>query len=323
VWLVQRTPRFSNSQKEFAKANDSSEARNGLRHDSVGTQLKVTRSAAVLSTNIASLDRYQTPIEFYGRVLDENERPVQGAIVEFSWSDRSADGQSTRRTTSDSNGSFALKGVQGKGLDVRIQNTGYYSAPSNPISFEYFDRTERDFHQPSKANPVVFRLRKQGVGAELITSAYGVSPDLYVKAPRNGEIVWVDLLARKVGSAGQLEISHVKPDLEHWREATEWSFRLSLPDGGLVEQNDDFPFEAPEEGYEPVVEFQFHREDANWTTILQKRYYIAFGRPRRYGRLEVETALERGIRIQYAINPTGSRNLEPAKSAPSQVGFYE
>ena len=43
-----------------------------------------------------------------------------------------------------------------------------------------------------------------------------------------------------------------------------------------------------------------------------KDYYIKFGSPPRYGRLHLETLIEmQGARLTYAINPTGSRNLEP------------
>jgi hypothetical protein len=87
---------------------------------------------------------------------------------------------------------------------------------------------------------------------------------------------------------------------------------MAIPDGGFVEQNEAFPFQAPEAGYQPTIEFHFKSGETNWATTLQRQYYIAFGQPRRYGRLVVETAIEmEGARLTYAINPDGSRYLEP------------
>jgi hypothetical protein len=86
---------------------------------------------------------------------------------------------------------------------------------------------------------------------------------------------------------------------------------MSIPDGGFIEQDDEFPFEAPESGYKPSVEFEFRAGETNWTQNLHKRYYIAFGEPPKYGWIDVETGIYRGVSLSYAINPSGSRYLEP------------
>jgi hypothetical protein len=59
-----------------------------------------------------------------------------------------------------------------------------------------------------------------------------------------------------------------------------------------------------------VVEFKFQKGDANWTERLDKTFYIAFGNPRKYGRIHVETTMTTGTILEYAVNPDGSRNLE-------------
>jgi hypothetical protein len=86
---------------------------------------------------------------------------------------------------------------------------------------------------------------------------------------------------------------------------------MQASDGGFVEENDEFPFEAPESGYQPTVQFDFQKGQPGWTWDLQKDYYIKFGNPPRYGYLHLETSIGSGIRLTYAINPDGSRNLEP------------
>jgi hypothetical protein len=92
---------------------------------------------------------------------------------------------------------------------------------------------------------------------------------------------------------------------------------MGIPDGGFVEENDQFPFEAPETGYRPTVQFQFSPADPNWTENLHKRYYIVFGQPAKYGHIEVTTGAHMGVRLRYSVNPTGARDLEPSNTSPA------
>lgn len=255
--------------------------------------------------------QWDTPIEFYGKVVDEIEVSVRDAAIDFSRVDVHGVAQHSS-AISDGSGLFSLTGVRGKDLSVEVTKQGYYTSRRNQTMFLYTDISGRGTFTPDASNPVIFQLRKKGPGTDLVTSQYGVRPNLGIRAPRDGTPVRVDLLSRKVGDAGPLEISQVKPDYAHWQQATEWTFRMAIPDGGFVEYDEEFPFQAPEAGYQPAIQFHFKSGETNWTTTLQKQYYIAFGQPRRYGRLVAETAIEmEGARLTYVINPDGSRYLEP------------
>lgn len=256
---------------------------------------------------------WKQPINFYGKVVDENGAPVPNASINFTWNDLSPQGTSHADTTSDENGLFSLTNRQGKRLSVTASKPGYYSGgDARAASFEYANPADGLF-TPDAASPVVFHLRKKGPGADLVTSQSGVKNYLGVPSPSDGTPVMVELLERKSGGqAGQLVISKTTPPYDKWKEATEWSFRMEIPDGGFMEENNEFPFEAPESGYQPAVQFNFQQGQTNWTVMLQKDYYIKFGSPPRYGRLHLETLIEmQGARLTYAINPSGSRNLEP------------
>lgn len=268
------------------------------------------------------------PINFFGKVVDENSQAIAGAIVELSWNDlppeeetREYTGEnftpfaymhsSKSQTTSDAQGLFSLVDKKGKRLSVRVSKAGYYStADARLQTFEYGDPLVGIF-TPDPANPVVFHLRKKGAGVDLVTSQYGVSPLLEVKAPRDGTPVQVDMFERKSGQ-GPLTISQTKPPYESWKQATNWIFRMEIPGGGFVEHNDEFPFEAPEGGYQAILEFSFQKDTPDWKINLRKDFYIKSGNPPRYGRLHLETSIMMsGARLTYAINPDGSRNLEP------------
>ena len=249
---------------------------------------------------------WRNPISFYGLVVDENTNSISGVMVNFSWNDTSPKGTSKSNTVSDASGYFQLTGVTGRGLIVNVEMQGYYYVKSlNQNIFEF------PSFIPDRNNPVIFHLRKRGPGADLITSQHGIRPELQISAPLDGTPVKVDLLNRTLSAVGQLEIGQVKPEREKWKTATEWSYRLAISDGGFVEHNDEFPFDAPESGYAPTLSFIFRAGETNWTDRISKNYYIVFGSPRKYGRIKITTTMTTGTILEYAVNPDGTRNLEP------------
>jgi len=252
---------------------------------------------------------WRQPINFYGKVLDQSNEPLAGANITFVWNDMSEKGTSEANTTSDGNGLFSLNERRGKRLYVEVGKQGYYNSHQNG-AFEYANPADGLF-TPDPNNPVVFHLRRKGLGADLVTSQYGMSPDFPIHIPRDGTPVKIDIMQRKVGEGGQMQISETKPEYSAWKQADSWSFRIEVPDGGLAEENDEFPFEAPEFGYQPITEFLFRKRESNWAEHVNRSYYIRFGNPPRYGRFHVETSISMGGAIlSYAINPDGSRNLE-------------
>jgi hypothetical protein len=253
---------------------------------------------------------WKQSINFWGMVLDESNNPVAEASVHFVWNDLSANGTSEADTTSDAEGLFSLTGKVGKGLSVYVKKDGYYNSKSSVGSFEYANPANGLFI-PDPTRPVIFHLRKKGHEVDLVTSAYGMRYNFPVHIPIDGTPVKIDLMQRKAGDEGQLQLSEIKPDHADWQQATNWAFEIEIPSGGLVGENDEFPFEAPTIGYQPVVECQF-RKDVNWTWNLKTNFYIKFSNPPLYGHLQIQTGISYGgAFLTYAINPTGSRNLEP------------
>jgi hypothetical protein len=279
--------------------------------------LTLTAKAHTVSadeTNAAdqkTLAIWQQPIEFYGKVADENSKPVPGATISFRWVEApQKTGNRNLTTQSDAEGLFSLHGAKGPDLIVLVTKDGYYSSREHS-GFKYGLFSVSNF-TPNASSPVIFHLRKQGNGAQLITSDTGLRPSLAVRVPRDGTVVRVDLQGKQARTNGQLEISQIKPA---WQEATEWSFRVSIPDGGLIENDQEFQFEAPETNYEPSLEFRFSKSTTNWVTQVTKQFYIAFGQPRKYGWVRIKSDLsQETVFLTYAYNPSGSRDLEPAES---------
>jgi hypothetical protein len=292
-----------NRRRAIGSAAESNLTTGELLHLSSGD------SNALVAQAIAE---WQQPIEFYGKVVDENGKAIAGANVRFHWASLTEDeGVNSSTTESDANGLFFLRDKLGPSLTVWVTKEGYFAFREGQQAFSYALTDNR--HAPNPQDPVIFRLRKKGQGEELVTSAFGSRHNFPVQIPRDGRPVKVDLVQRKSGVSGDLTVSQFKPARGQERQATEWSFHLSIPDGGLIEHNEEFPFTAPAEGYQSTVDLHFLRTETNWITHFIKNYYIAFGEPRKYGWLRVESDIsQETIFLTYAINPSGSQNLEPA-----------
>ena len=273
-------------------------------------------SQAEIGAEVTRRDRsdpkweWRVPIQFYGKVVDENLSPVRDAKVHFQWTDLSH-GTSEADSVSDGQGNFSLSGVQGKRLLVRVTKVGYYASSSNEGSFEFANPFEEIYYRPSKAKPVLFYLRKKGEGAQLIKKS------IQVVLPGDGSGTNVDLATGKVSASGQLEVHAWKPWpprplLPHY----DWKVTFAVPDGGIVDAPEQFAFEAPEAGYKPSFEFNMPADAGDgWRIEVEKAFYFSYGQPRRYGRLNFRTdGHSRYIFINYVFNPSGSRNLEEASN---------
>jgi hypothetical protein len=301
------------SQLEPQKASESRRMTNASQTPPVppSTSPIVQVLASTNSVAAKRLALWQAPIEFYGKVVDENTNPVAGAQVTFHWAEVPTElGNRTSTTESDANGLFSLRGQRGPDLSVSISKEGYYVSHRGQWGFHY--ALASDILSPDPQNPVIFQVQKKGQGVELVTSANGMQTSLATLVPLNGAPVSVDLLQQKVGASGDLELSQIKPDRSHWQSATNWSFHMSIPAGGFIEEADAFPLTAPETGYQTTVDLNFVKGKPDWTTQLSKTYYITFGQTQKYGWLRVEANItQQTVFLTYAINPDGSRNLEP------------
>jgi hypothetical protein len=270
-------------------------------------------SRAVLKAFPGASYTIDQPIRFYGKVLDENDQPVPGAVIRFEWEGFLIQRKATIDVNSDQAGLFALTDKTGTQLYVSVGKDGYYTSPRNGgAGILRYAAAYGQVFRPDPGQPVLYYLHKKGEPAKsLVTSQYGVRQDYWVQAPLDRTKVSVNLLERKTGS-GSLEISQVKPEYAKWKAATAWSFAMKIPSGGFIVEAEEFPFRPPETGYQPEVAFSFEKGATNWTTDVRKDYYFKFGNPAMYGRLHLETSISTSYAILgYVINPDGSRNLEP------------
>ena len=131
---------------------------------SPASQSNTSPTAQISASNILT-EMQRTvngPIEFYGRVLDENENQIEGASIELEYMIYPDDSFSTN-VQSDRNGMFILKGVTGARLAVQVSKPGYnYAKTSNRLDVFTFTRLpsfDNTRFRPDSNNPVVFHLK--------------------------------------------------------------------------------------------------------------------------------------------------------------------
>ena len=249
------------------------------------------------------------PIDFYGCVVDESEQAVSVANIKFGWTDLSSSGSSIDFTVSDLHGVFSLRGKIGRVLEVDVSKDGYYKPKGERLkSFDYAGFWAANYYEPKPNAPVFFHLRKKSAGEALS------SGEIRQAIPADGTPVRLDLLnGGRISAEGQLEVAAVTNTEKYPPRLFDWRATISVPDGGLIEHNTEFPFEAPQGGYVSKMEYNMPASAPNWERVVEKTYFIQFGSPPKYGRIQVHfNGASQKAGISYWMNPSGSRNLEEA-----------
>lgn len=257
------------------------------------------------------LAAWQTPIEFYGKVIDEKSNAVGGAQISFDWVETPTESGNRRTNTeSDAEGLFSLHSQRGPNLGVAVSKEGYYPTSGGA---RYGPFGNPDF-TPDARNPVVFQLRKKGEGASLVVMKrnYGI--------PRDGTPVSIDLAtgATSTGENGNVVVRCWTNDQgKQSGEKYEWRCVVTVPGGGVVLTDEEFAFLAPESGYKPTAEINMPADVQGWKDDVDLKFYyrLADGR---YGRMTFSMIAggQHFCMIDSLLNPSGSRNLEPMEVKP-------
>jgi hypothetical protein len=264
-----------------------------------------------------ALTAWQTSIEFYGKVVDEQTNPVAEAQVEFRWMELPDNkGSRSTNTASDSAGLFAIKGAKGPTLSVYVSKPGYYTSRGTPNGYTYSDALGDRFH-PDAQNPVVFVLRKKGPGVPLVQAKFS-STAKSAQLRHDGSAVDVNLMTGEMATTGnaQLELKLWRDDLMQGARTFDWKLQLSVQGGGILGTDSEFPFEAPESGYEPSVVIDMPATNEIWRDEITSNFYVRLSNGD-YGRFNLYVLTYNGaFRIESAVNPSGSPILEPSAPQP-------
>lgn len=246
------------------------------------------------------------PLDFYGKIVDQNNNPVErvrvragvGTIISF---DRS--GGRWIETESDSNGIFSFVGIRGAGMGpFLLSKEGYFYDGKLPSS------SRPTNYAPNPKIPTAFVMWKLK-GAEQM--AYH---KIHTYVPCDGTPTVFDVLTGKETSTGTLVITVTRMPLNIQRgERFDWKASVEIRDGGLTPIEEAYPYEAPNRQYQPTIAIERPATMANWSTGADRSYYFRSGK--NFGRLSVNVQADfqpppTSVDIEIYFNPSGSRNLE-------------
>ncbi len=270
--------------------------------------------------------------DFYGKAVDEKGEPVADANVQIQVGPLMRRPPEFFKAVSDGQGILKIPALPLGNWPVRgPDKEGYLGDPAfiHHISFGVPGATKRGM---SLADPEVWRLWKkigppQPLLSELIvvkcpSDGTPVRVDLLMDTPWAGVPIWAPKLP--VGKPADLKLSITRSAEDKFMVRKPWSYSIEAPSGGMVETGDSLMYFAPEAGYKPKIEASGQRK---WS--IEKRLFLKTRDGKMYGSvLLTVSAIGRGaepsslkemrtfnppgeVQIHVALNPTGSRSLEP------------
>ncbi len=232
----------------------------------------------------------QQKVEFYGIVLDQWEKPVEGARVSYQISAYGFPAPINKygKTATDADGKFEIHGGAAAILyikDILLQGYEFSYAMNEKRSFDY-DRSYTSRHQPDRSAPFVFRLRKRmAPGTYLLKKEFSV----WLQADK-GVLDWArDLEKGWNANARRRNNPEVFWDLEATAkvdpEKREWivTFSTNGENSGLL-LRDELLHEAPEGGYEKSLDVVFPFEDRRFPV---KYLYVRLREPGFFSRFKI------------------------------------
>jgi hypothetical protein len=254
----------------------------------------------------------QTPIEFYGLVLDQDGNPVPSAKVEASVLDNMIKGTPITTITG-ADGRFSIKS-KGASLHILVSKSGYYYVDESGLlrpssqGFDFGVDNGRGVYQPNAASPSVFHLRKAGNPVQL-DILRGQS-----KVPRDGSPLAIGL-SKTDNLALHVRCRTLEDATQPPNAPYDWHCEIILEGGGIQEAQDEHSFIAPSEGYAPlaVIDMPKTLDRKQWQSRANKNYWLHFS-DNTFGRITfmMNARGDHFAEINGFRNPRpNDRNLEP------------
>lgn len=262
---------------------------------------------------------WKTPINFYGKVVDQNDQPVPGATIKFVWNDTSSKGSSYAETISDAYGLFSLTDKKGKGVSVSVSKNGYYAGNAANGSFEYAAFFEWNYHEGDENDPTIFRLVKK-MSAEPLVVGSAFNTLSYEQGTYFYDLGQGKLSRQSPTGAGLKFIVTRSQTVQG--QPFDWTWTVDGVEAAVQPTTDEFPQFAPMSAYVPTWKIEEKADAESFRQTGQVRLYVHTNSGR-YAVVDLQLShpnkreLGPTLNVKSYLNPSGSRNLEydPSKTA--------
>ena len=264
------------------------------------------------------LASFKTPINFWGKVVDQDGESIEGAKVTIyvldkpGWGDDGSN-TGTYTLTSDKNGRFELLNKRGASLGVQASADGYARAYDSESeeglyndSFSYSNEKAKSYaRRPTREKPCVLVLRKKGEIADLKELK-----TQKVKIPKDGTSIAVDVQ----GSPIVLNVRcwSTAPDPFTY-DRYDWRAEIRVEGGELQPVVDKHSVMAPAEGYHQAIQVDMSANKAkDWyrSSLPSQANLWARLSDGTHAKLEVKVITGR----EHAVMTKGWLNLDGGSS---------
>jgi hypothetical protein len=256
---------------------------------------------------------FESNIDFYGKVLDQQGDPVERAKIKIAAADGYWENGSDFFEISDTNGLFSIKGIKGAGIYVSVEKSGYHRTEKSKGRFGYGMKSGENPHDKHD-HPAIFLLQKKGAIEPLFCATHKDRAEYF----QRGQKIALDLKngQRRSGNAS-IEITSINNRLEGQDRDYTWRFIVTVPGGEIIERNDPLQFLAPENGYQSQAMIGYDAKAEDWRSRQEKDFFVRFANGT-YGRVKLDawSKTKNGFFFESYVNPSGSKYLEydPSKS---------
>ena len=186
-------------------------------------------------------------------------------------------------------------------MTVQVAKEGYLREASKGRSaFEFAGFWEPTYHYPDPNNPVIFYMRKKGEPAPLVSSdgkivvTFGMPSSIPLPPVSNG--------------SSRVKVTVFQNDAK----MRNWKAQVSIEGGGITPALEEFPFEAPKEGYQAAISLNEESpRPPGWQDMdVGGRFYIKTDKG--YGLLKLRQFRgKKTLHYKVLLNSEGGTNLEP------------
>ena len=281
---------------------------------------------------VEKLKKTESAVDLYGRIVDQDERPVAGATVKYeiarygllkphyTHGELVSDGEGLFELHAGKGGILYIKNIECTGHEYKLL---YAPGNKNVTSFE-FRSTYRDRHRADKEHPVVWHLRRKDSKGNFI-----LYDNLSIELSTDDGRDWsaYDFGTPMTGIPSRRTRNEYFWDIEATGEADKengvWNVILKTNgEKSGIQRLDQLLYEAPADGYarELLLTIPFGTQKQNPITsqgdreLSIRHFYARLREPGMYARLDVEViSADESKIIMYCnalINPYGERRLE-------------
>jgi hypothetical protein len=200
-------------------------------------------------------------------------------------------------------------------MTIYLEKIGYELAPHSKMTFGFGYGTP-EHYEANPTNPVIYHMWKRGEGANLQGGT------VKGKIPSDGQPVWAEFQSSQWSRQEQQSaifklIARRNRGVVTFDDKSpyNWSLEIETPGGEVHRTDDQFLYQAPEAGYQLALRISHEAGDSDWVREQTIVFYFKT-KQGQYGHGDVyisnwEGEAEMFCRMNFVLNPDGSRNLEP------------